>query len=202
MIDFGLGMLDKRSVIAILFGFGLAATLRLNIPFDTTNALTLFLGLVILTGGLYFCRSILRLIIIGFASLNKSVRETAVGGIRFWPRTINDSPVFVRISWLLFDDSAFRQITINMVNAIPELTDRHRGDLFIILVIQPVARFLDRVGLITLVFASCIPQFKQYVMILGMVGVGLLLLIFIFRGSFSFLIKDSSDTMKDVDIPE
>lgn len=63
MTDVGFGLIDRRTVIAILFSMALSTALfnNLQLPIDTTNASSLFADLVILTGYLYAARSLYRL---------------------------------------------------------------------------------------------------------------------------------------------
>jgi hypothetical protein len=64
MTDIGFGMMDKRSVAAILFALALAGIIGLKIPIDTSSFGALFVDIVLLTGALYAARSMLRLPVI------------------------------------------------------------------------------------------------------------------------------------------
>lgn len=62
MSDIGFGLIDRRTVITVLFTIVLANLLfGMEIPIDTATVGSLFIGLVILTGYLYLVRSAFRL---------------------------------------------------------------------------------------------------------------------------------------------
>jgi hypothetical protein len=62
MTDIGFGLIDRRTVIVVLFVMVLAnALFGLQLPIDTSTVGSLFIGLVLLTGYTYFARSIYRL---------------------------------------------------------------------------------------------------------------------------------------------
>ena len=64
MTDLGFGFVDRRSVLVILFSLGISYLLLDNpIPIDTSNAITAFLSLVVITGFIYAARTVLRLIL-------------------------------------------------------------------------------------------------------------------------------------------
>jgi hypothetical protein len=61
MTDIGFGLIDRRTVILVLITMVLMHLLPgFQIPVDTQNAENLFIGLVLLTGYLYFARTIYR----------------------------------------------------------------------------------------------------------------------------------------------
>lgn len=179
MNDLGFGMLDKRSVAAILFSLGLAAALGLQIPIDTANIGKLFVDVVLLTGFLYICRSIFRLIIILIAWISMS-RPTSkdvslyfslkMGDIETPNWTEGDSGISLsKLSWFIFDSGySFRFV-----------------------------RLLDRLILIGVVLIACQFTINQYVRAIGIMGITIMLLIYIFRGGFTFVVKDAVDAANE-----
>lgn len=62
MTDLGFDFVDRRSVIVVLFTLGLSYFVIGNpLPIDTSNALSIFLGLLVFTGFIYCARTIPRL---------------------------------------------------------------------------------------------------------------------------------------------
>ena len=62
MTDIGFGLIDRRTVVVVLFSMVLFQVLWSNqFPIDTTSVSHIFLDLVFLTGYLYLARSIYRL---------------------------------------------------------------------------------------------------------------------------------------------
>jgi hypothetical protein len=52
-------------------------------------------------------------------------------------------------------------------------------------------RFFDRAGLIGIVFLSTIPALTLFVTLAGIIGLSFAIIIFLFRGDFSFIVKDN-----------
>jgi len=70
MRDLGFGMVDRRTVAAVLFTLVLAQqVLGLQMPINTTDVRQLFVDLVLFTGFLYACRTLVRLPIVVSACL-------------------------------------------------------------------------------------------------------------------------------------
>ncbi len=62
MTDIGFGLLDRRTVITVLFTLVLMQLLfGLQIPVDIKNVVQLFIDLVVLTGYIYLARTIYRI---------------------------------------------------------------------------------------------------------------------------------------------
>ena len=76
MTDIGFGLIDRRTVIVVLFTMVLAnAMFGQQLPIDTSTVGSLFLGIVILTGYTYLARSIFRLPLALVGSIMKVVDE-------------------------------------------------------------------------------------------------------------------------------
>jgi hypothetical protein len=141
------------------------------IPIDTTDARQLFLDLILFTGYLYAARTLFRL---PFA-LGNGVHH-GIGGIAEISRYYGDATLIKR----------FRSFMRGFVDG---LLGRYfwQGSLGV----------LDRLGVIGLAFAATLPQLRPYVLILGISGLVFLLLLYVLRGTFCFVLEDAFKTAED-----
>ena len=182
MNDLGFGMLDKRSVAAILFSLGLAGALGFQIPIEISNVVHLFTDIVLFTGALYLSRSLFRLIVIPLYALNKEARYIAhpyqnLENMPPWIRKARAIKVFMysmSLSWYIFDSGYSSRV-------------------------NTFVRFLDRVILVGTVLVACQPTIRQYVNISGIFGITIMLLIYLIRGGFTFVVRDSVDAADEDD---
>jgi len=77
MDSLGFGMVDKRTVAAVLFALALAAALGLQMPMDFSDVGQVFVSVVLLTGFLYFVRTASRapLVIYVFLRRKRPIKE-------------------------------------------------------------------------------------------------------------------------------
>jgi len=187
MNDLGFGMLDKRSVAAILFSLGLAAALGLKIPIDTSNVVNLFAGVVLFTGALYAFRSLFRLIAISIFAISKGfryrLRKGFFGDGPKWVGGGQRELLLLKMSWYIFDYPYYYS----------NLASTRDEDNAYLNNPRKIVRFLDRLFLVGVVFAACLPTTTQYINVFGILGVSIMLLIYIVRGGFTFVVKDAID---------
>ncbi len=194
MTDLGFGLADRRSVLIVLFTLVFSNFVFGNpIPVDMTNAATAFIGLIILTGFVYFARNILRLILAliysvlripfdQYSSFKKWRQELEWGrgpsGLRgiittFYKAILNSflvgfsEPSFFVRNW------KFRYSHY----------DRSFG--------LGVLGLLDRVLLVGIAFAATMPSLTGTVQNLGLLGIGLLLLVYVVSGKFTLIVYDA-----------
>lgn len=86
MTDVAFGIIERRTIIVVLFSIVLASIiLGLPLPIRITNAQSLFIDLVLLTGYIYFMRSLLRLPIAFCVSLVAAI-PLQIGNFTRHPR--------------------------------------------------------------------------------------------------------------------
>jgi len=80
MDSLGFGMVDKRTVAAVLFALALAAILGLRMPVDFSDVGHIFVSVVLLTGYLYFARTVSRapLVIYVFIRRKRPIKELVI----------------------------------------------------------------------------------------------------------------------------
>ena len=66
MDNLGFGMVDRRTVAAVLFALGTAAALGLEVPVDVNDIGRLFVSIVLLTGYIYAARTASRVPVVGY----------------------------------------------------------------------------------------------------------------------------------------
>lgn len=191
MKDIGLGILDPYTVIIVFVVLVLAQVLFGHpIPFDLSNASQLFAGLVLFTGYLYAAQSLVRLPIATIAYriwIRKTWKlaeefETDQRGLKRIKRNLQtsgkllkQSPLFMGY-WFLF-----------VTNFTGEFNE-HRKEIGIFASL--VIAILDRLFLVLIVFLTVLPQFKAYFQLLAIAGLFLMIVVFVFKGSFVALVND------------
>jgi len=198
MSDLGFGIVDRRSVLAVLFALGLSKVfLGYDIPIDTSNFLTAFIGLLLLTGFIYATRSILRLgltalsfivrfpydVISGFVYRGKNLRGLR-GVIIVIITSLRDSflfgfffPSFVAKDWKYKEyNMEYSDYYINSKSFAVQL-----GALGI----------LDRIILVGISLFATIPVLGEVVKTIGFYGITFMVTIYIVTGSFSFILDDA-----------
>lgn len=121
MTDIGFGMVDKRSVAAILFALVLASVLGLKIPVDTTSVRGLFADIVLLTGALYLGRSVLRLPVIAIVKIKEHKESLSYARwyvYEFAPQAFR--PHTGTLRWILMFDR-FSLIGLSFLVCLPQI---------------------------------------------------------------------------------
>lgn len=226
MTDIGFGLIDRRTVIVVLFSMVLSQVLWNNqFPIDTTSVSSIFLGLVFLTGYLYLARSIYRLpvaLVLSIIFMPSFSKDT----IAPWPqerlRKLKEDAGQIRFK--RFKEFALRVILYVGVPLVTLLgiplfvfyfgkavdqASKEWGNRDSIreAVIATVFGALDRIGLVAISALATVASFRPVVIELGIIGLILMLAIFVFRGDFSGLIRDilekqeSDAKEKNRDIP-
>jgi hypothetical protein len=201
MTDLGFGLVDRRSILVVLFTIGVSHLVLGNpIPIDTTNALTVFLGLLVLTGFIYASRSILRLFVAflfallripyDFFTIYKNESDRPYYLQNLYPlRGVRG--VLVALSLSLkqaftvgFFNPSFRHREwhhnpewVDYFNAI----DKTYGFLGIV----------DRLILVVLSFAITLPPLVDRLSTIGLTGIIVLMFVYILTGSFTLVIDDA-----------
>ena len=193
MTDIGFGLIDRRTVIAALLSMAVAqVVLNTRIPLDSTNAGTLLLDLVLLTGYFYLARSLYRLplvlVVSGLVLSNTNWglvdrREPSAGrgkGAKFLRTVLSvtragATSIYVAILALSFEDwiRDYQKAVLGTVD---------------------LSRFfgvLDRVGLVVIAVVATLPTTVRLVHGLGVAGVILMIVVYVFRGNFTALVRDA-----------
>lgn len=209
MKDIGLGILDPYTVVISLAVFVLANVIfGYPIPVDTTTTAQLFFSLVILTGYIYFARSLARFPILALKALiyinekHKIFQFDLFRGIRVlihfpfskWERataaisglitSLTFTPFVFFFYWcylvINFSGKAYEDIEPN--SKLGKLTQNPLIRFFL--------SFLDRASILLIAFIAMIPTVQIYAQAIGAIGIFLMLVIFLLKGNFSALLTD------------
>lgn len=212
MTDIGLGLIDRRTVVIVLFTMVLAQVLfGLPMPIDTTNLGAAFIDLVILTGYLYISRSAYRfpfaLILSGTLLDNVDWYSFGFGlhssfKMPEQPDDKHKSKLFIKkllrvMLWpVIFLGNAIiylAKILIIVFSFETWVSDyrhpspKYRGSR----TIRQIFAILDRVGLFLIALLTTMPGLHSFVRTTGIVGLIIMMVIFAARGDFTALVKDS-----------
>jgi hypothetical protein len=212
--EFGFGLVDRRTVLAVLFTFSISHLLLGNqIPIDTGSILSILFGIVILTGSVFMLRTLSRIVIATsyflmripfdvFISIREAEDHSSDGA--------TSRKTAEHVLRRLF--SSVRQgLATSLLEAlvIPLVYDKHwrfrlsRYDLGIrarilyglaednaLIVDLGILGFLDRIALVVLSYVLTIPIGQAILQLTGVAGVILLLIVFTVTGRFTFVLKD------------
>jgi len=172
MTDLGFGLVDRRTIIAVLVTLVLCNLLfGFAFPLNTTNVLDLFLDLAFFTGYLYVTRTVFRLpiaISLAFKSAWKRRQYYSYaiqyrGSIKEW---------WTRLKKILPE------------YFLAELLDQK--------IWRGLLGFLDRLVLLGITVLATIPNYGIVtVRTIGAIGLGCMLVVYLFGGSFTFMLKDA-----------
>lgn len=191
MTDLGFGLVDRRSVIVVLFVLGVSHLFLGNqIPIDTSDAVTAFLSLIVLTGFIYAFRSLLRIgITLCYAVIRlpfdiyqgfkeKDSRQRGLRGfIIVTLSAIKNSFMMGFVVPLFFiRDWKFRY----------RMRGYSRTELMF-----GFLGIIDRLLLVVIAYAATDIKYLNQVQVFGLIGVALMIFIYIISGSFSFVINDA-----------
>jgi hypothetical protein len=196
MTDLGLGIVDRRSVLVVLFTVLLSQVIVGNtLPLDTASVQGLFASLVIFTGFVYTarvsCRTViclaLTLLLIPF-SLYSAVRRRSSPPTEQRLRRL-------RILTRILASAVWRSLVVGVWRPLaiqPEwgwyydpYHERYREPLLGALGV------LDRLLLLAIAYTSTLPQLGTWRVILGAAGIVGLLLVYVATGRFTFVLKDA-----------
>ena len=207
MKDIGLGILDPYTVVIVLITLVLAQVLfGYQIPLDSTNAMQLFVSLVLFTGYIYAARSLVRLPI---AAIRATILVNNSFGVSHDSKS--DQNGFKRI----------KRIFTNLLGSILHLplilgywlliSLEFSSDRFTLranFLVRYVLAILDRLSLIFITALAIMPEFQKYFQSFSIAGLVLMMFIFIMKGDFSALLADSlakaspSKVEENVSLPE
>lgn len=219
MTDIGFGLIDRRTVITVLFTMVLAQILfGYQIPIDIKNASNLFIDLTLLTGFLYLARSIYRTPVAFFISLIIVSLETKelVDNFIKNNKEITDNvfvkatkTVLIRLFLLIIMPIYFlgRSLFLTFTFGNWIRSDyKNSGNYFYILLawyhgildglrlnekaLNPIFGLLDRIGVVAIAILATIPQLNILVRTIGAYGLLIMVVIFTLRGDFTSLVKD------------
>jgi hypothetical protein len=217
MKDIGFGTLDHRTVITVLFTLVLMQLLfGLQIPVDMKNIVQLFIDLVVLTGYIYLARTIYRLPVailissmIGIGALSEIFegRKEAQNNPKIDSNSgvVNKHKTFS--SWLLFLVFApiaflvillIQTFTFGELVADREIQKTMPKKLFYFYhdhfkLLNAIFGILDRTGVVFIAVIATIPNFSNYVKVIGIGGVVAMIVLYVLRGDFTALMKDITE---------
>ena len=223
MTDIGFGLIDRRTVIVVLFSMVIAQLLfGLIIPVDTTNVGNLFIDLVLLTGYLYLARSAYRFpvavlisipivvdnakdIIQGLLQERKESAQSdtsnaIVKGLKTsltWVLLLILTPVLslLGLLYLTFTFGEWIEDGYTAINSLPW------GIFGFIASYKKIADFilgtLDRIGLIFIAVVATMPNLNHLVKGIGIGGLLIMVAVFTLRGDFTALVKDILEKKKE-----
>lgn len=225
MTDIGFGLLDRRTVITVLFTLVLMQLLfGLQIPVDIKNVVQLFIDLVVLTGYIYLARTIYRLPVAAIvatyttAGAIESFTKDVFKEIKItWQDTQEQLKTkkgkFSKISkisflWLLliFSPVFLVLIWFASIFMFGEATEKRRGESFVMFPVfyrinenfwNVIFGILDRIGIVAVSVIATMPVYANYVKIIGVSGLIVMITLFTLRGDFSALLKDILEKKKE-----
>lgn len=176
MKELGFGLVDQRTVIVVLITATLSTLLfGFTFPLDLSSVINSFYGLVTLTGYLYFARTIIRFPFALFISSKAAVKgRDFIYGYKHDKNELYDR--LQRLPRWLDND--------RLISFILAFFDSNNWKGFL--------GFFDRLCLIASVVLATIPNLGQTLMkIGGVIGLCFMILIYLFAGTFSFLVDDA-----------
>ncbi len=200
MKDLGFGLVDQRSVLIVLFTFVVSnVVFGYAVPVDMSNATTAFVTLVILTGFIYFTRTLSRVLLV-FAS-----------AVISFPHDYNNPP------W--GDSRRDNERRTDYCRRIigPIWTERFVSPLFHSqewhskMEVENVDYFyirfypsrynalgrIDRILLVGIAFVSTLPWSTSLRQDMGLIGIGVLILVYVRTGRFTFVLKDPAQKTEE-----
>ena len=197
MNDLGFGIVDRRSVLVVLFTLGVSKILfGYDLPIDTSNLISAFIGLLVLTGFIYAIRSILRLGLAMFTFLirlpcelivNLLKRKQTLRGLR---GLLIVSFTSLRNSFLFgffFPSFIIRDWKYKIYYVEEDYSVASKP-----FAIQLGALgILDRILLVGIALSATIPSLAGEIKIVGLLGISIMLLVYTVTGSFSFILDDA-----------
>lgn len=216
--DIGFGLVNRRTILAIIFSMVLAVAIGDNFqfPVNTENAANFFFDLVILVSYFYCSRSIIRIPVALISSPLIFDHIWTYEGI--WPRKIlNELEIdthkskITRLKVLFLKLILVFSTTLAMLFFIPtilynfaimaemwaEVTKQvYHGRGFQSALIS-IGNFFDRISIVIISIIATVPVFRPIVTGLGIIGLFLMIGIFVFQGGFTALIKDAFQTEEE-----
>jgi hypothetical protein len=217
--DIGFGLINRRTVIVVLFTMVISVVLLNNqLPISTKNAGELFIDTVVFTGYFIILRSAFRLpfailyaLVIGLnagkntlVSIKDDFGEKSPKGIWEFSKFAIISAgklLLIPIGWILglpFLLYTFGEWIEKTEFYRKSTSSSLRSQNIVTELVAPpeqililLARFIDRIGLVGITLISTMPKFIPIVKIIGVVGLLFALLMFLINGKFSFVIKDN-----------
>jgi hypothetical protein len=186
MTDLGFGLVDKRTVLVILFVIALSSGLLHNqLPIDTTSVTLIFSSLVVLTGFIYICRSITRLLIVSLFMMFNGIisRDHQHPGHREFREIVSDTILVLMMDWT-WNKLSFHRYSFGEGNVTENITRESSKELGIIGVI-------DRLFLVVIAYATTLMALRDFVSVIGIIGIGVIIIVYVSTGMFTFLIKDA-----------
>ncbi len=205
MKDLGFGILDRRTVIVALLTIVIVNVFfQFGLPIRIGNAGEIFIDLVLFTGYLYLAHSLLRLFVMIFllliAILSMRIHDFA------WSRNINEMDYEKNVSKLKIAIYKTTSVLIYSIKSIfftivtvPFLvfssTD-YEAEIANIEISNEIMkrptffRFFERASLIAIVIFATMPNYTIIAKQVGAIGLIVMMLIYLFKGDFSFFVKD------------
>jgi hypothetical protein len=198
MTDLGFGLAERRSVLIILFTFVVSTLLFGNtIPINTSTATDAFTGLVILTGFIYFFRTISRLVLILIYTLIIMPFDIYKEFRNNYDKTMSKREKFVVLATGLKDSLFFR-----FLGPLFQFRNWHFRQNYNQYFVHEhfglgILGIIDRALLIIISFVSTLPMMSVTVSMVGLIGIVLLLVIYAISGRFTFILKDALHTVEE-----
>lgn len=208
MNELGFGILDRRTIIVTLLTIVIVNMLfQFDLPIRVDNAGDFFIDLILFTGYLYLARSIFRLLALLFIFLVRMPSDR-IHDFK-WSKRINEMiekeniskfsklKVFVYKTiyvFAYFIKSVF--FTITMVPFVVFFSSDYEEEIKYLESVNGTARraalfrFFERVSLIAIVTFATIPNYTTTSKHVGVFGLTIMIIIYIFKGDFTFFIKD------------
>ena len=201
MTDLGFGIVDRRSVLVVLFTLLLSQIVLGNpVPIDTTSAIELFSSLVILTGFIYVVRLICRVVLAVVYTLLRFPFDLIIR-IKHPPfewsqQQLEGLRKFIEIG----RDAISHSLTSGFLYPIVMRRDwswcRHfyggrehtyyDRDLDL-----AILGIVDRLLLVGIAVASTMPRLSAWRVVLGTAGILMILVVYVATGRFTFVLMDA-----------
>lgn len=196
MTDLGFGLADRRSVMIILFTFVSVSILFGNsIPIDASSATTAFFGLAILTGFFYLTRTVFRI----FAAVAFTFLLLPLYLHRFnsdWYGDLQGLQRSLKVVLRALSETVRLGLVYPLFRFQEWGTDNSdRFNLYYDTILPGLGikllGVLDRLFLVAIAYASTLPSLPIGRERLGLVGIGLMIVVYIITGRFTLTLKDA-----------
>jgi len=222
MPDIGFGLIDRRTVIIVLLSLALAHIVwGFEIPIHLDNTQQLFTELALLTGYIYLGRTLYRLPVAVIFSFRIAMFDVLSNKTQTREEQIAESEEIARHAKMFFAGQtpsgrerfqAFIRNTIRYVLHMPagllrtprflmgfgRLDSRHFileglwGFLIYVLI------RLDRAGLVVISLLATVPNLRPTVDYVGSIGLGVMVIIFILKGTFTAVVRDPLEKQEEL----
>lgn len=195
MVDLGFGLLDKRTVIVIVLTMAASHALFGNeFPISGREAVEILSQLIFLTGYFYISRSFLRLPVALLLQVSYLIDDSGRFAYLLFPDKWDTGVRHKSFIWKLFyilvtSIAVLLRLPFNLVKFGEWLKVEYK--------VEPeLFQLYDRLSLVGLAFIATLPSMRAQILEIGVAGIAMMVLVFVFRGTFTSFVVDLTDDLK------